>query len=105
MKLSNCNLIYLDEVCVMSDNRNDDNEQHGKSLGEARTAEPNRWDSDNQSERASAGNAEEKRVTSVKGGGRGKHNNPGNFANNRARAAEAGRKGGEARGSRHHQQH
>lgn len=62
------------------------------------------WDSSDQADRETARNDEGKtRVVSVKGGGRGKQNNPGNFANDRARASAAGRKGGEARG-RHHQQ-
>lgn len=64
------------------------------------------WDSDNQAEREiSRSDSDKPRIVSVKGGGRGKHNNPGNFANDRARASEAGRKGGEARGRHHHQQH
>lgn len=91
----------------MSDNRNDENEFDNKDeVTEMSAAEPSRWDSDNQAERdASRDESDQKRVMSIKGGGRGKHNNPGNFANDRTRAAAAGRKGGEARGHRHHQQH
>jgi general stress protein YciG len=37
-----------------------------------------------------------------KGGeSQGRQTNPGNFANNRAKAAQAGRQGGQARGSNH----
>ena len=40
---------------------------------------------------------EERRQVAAKGGrSQGKETNPGNFANNPARAAEAGRKGGQA---------
>ena len=40
---------------------------------------------------------EQQREIASKGGqSQGKQNNPGNFANNPARAAEAGRKGGQA---------
>lgn len=43
--------------------------------------------------------AERQRKIASKGGhSQGKENNPGNFANDPARAAEAGRKGGHARG-------
>jgi uncharacterized protein len=44
--------------------------------------------------------AETQRMIASKGGqSQGKANNPGNFANNREKAREAGRKGGEAHGS------
>lgn len=69
----------------------------------ASSAQGSDWDSDDRAERELRGETGKQRIVSVKGGGRGKHNNPGNFANDRARAAAAGRKGGEARG-RHHQQ-
>ena len=51
------------------------------------------------SERGFAALDEETRKEIAAKGGRsqGKENNPGNFANNPARAAEAGRKGGMAR--------
>lgn len=42
---------------------------------------------------------EMQRQIARKGGrSQGKENNPGNFANDRAKASQAGRKGGEARG-------
>ena len=72
---------------------------------ESQAAGGNTWDSDNKAEReAEGGSSGKARIVSVKGGGRGKQNNPGNFANDRARASAAGRKGGEARGRHHHQQ-
>ncbi len=40
----------------------------------------------------------QRQIASKGGRSQGKANNPGNFANNRARAAEAGRKGGESQG-------
>jgi len=41
---------------------------------------------------------QQKRDTASKGGqGQGRENNPGNFANDREKAAEAGRKGGQSR--------
>lgn len=44
---------------------------------------------------------EKQRAIASKGGrSQGKENNPGNFANNPRRAAEAGRKGGESREGR-----
>jgi general stress protein YciG len=44
--------------------------------------------------------AETQRGIASKGGqSQGKDNNPGNFANNREKAREAGRKGGEAHGA------
>lgn len=44
---------------------------------------------------------EQQRAIASKGGhSQGKQNNPGNFANDRARAAAAGRKGGESQGRR-----
>lgn len=44
--------------------------------------------------------AETQRMIASKGGqSQGKDNNPGNFANDRDRAREAGRKGGEAHGA------
>jgi len=90
----------------MNDNRNDQNDYGSKDVTEMSAAEPSRWDSGNPAEHdASHNGSDQKRVMSIKGGGRGKHNNPGNFANDRTRAAAAGRKGGEARGHRHHQQH
>jgi general stress protein YciG len=43
-------------------------------------------------------NAERRReIASLGGRSQGKQNNPGNFANNRRKAVEAGRKGGSAR--------
>jgi hypothetical protein len=45
-------------------------------------------------------NAEMQREIASKGGqSQGKENNPGNFANDREKAREAGRKGGEAHGA------
>lgn len=47
---------------------------------------------------------ERQREIARKGGeSQGRQNNPGNFANDRAKASQAGRKGGEARGSRNTQ--
>jgi general stress protein YciG len=40
----------------------------------------------------------QRQIASKGGRSQGKGNNPGNFANDRARAAEAGRKGGESQG-------
>ena len=42
----------------------------------------------------------QRRIASKGGRSQGKANNPGNFANDPARAAAAGRKGGKARGER-----
>jgi len=52
----------------------------------------------NQSGRGFAGMDDEKqREIAAKGGhSQGKENNPGNFANDREKASEAGRKGGQA---------
>ena len=44
--------------------------------------------------------AMQRTIASKGGQSQGKANNPGNFANNRERAREAGRKGGEAHGHR-----
>jgi uncharacterized protein len=44
--------------------------------------------------------ATQRTIASKGGQSQGKGNNPGNFANNRDRAREAGRKGGEAHGHR-----
>ena len=41
----------------------------------------------------------QRRIASKGGRSQGKGNNPGNFANDPERAAAAGRKGGQARGS------
>jgi general stress protein YciG len=43
--------------------------------------------------------ATQRGIASKGGQSQGKENNPGNFANNRDRAREAGRKGGESHGS------
>ena len=42
--------------------------------------------------------AKRKKIAIMGGHAQGKHNNPGNFANNPKRAASAGRKGGKAQG-------
>lgn len=45
---------------------------------------------------------EKQRAIARKGGiSQGRQNNPGNFANDRAKASLAGRKGGESRGAQH----
>lgn len=45
---------------------------------------------------------EKQRAIARKGGiSQGRQNNPGNFANDRAKASLAGRKGGESRGAHH----
>lgn len=44
--------------------------------------------------------ATQRTIASKGGQSQGKENNPGNFANNRDRAREAGRKGGESHGHR-----
>jgi general stress protein YciG len=41
----------------------------------------------------------QREIASKGGQSQGKENNPGNFANNREKAREAGRKGGEAHGA------
>ena len=83
-----------------------EDDQTDSRVDNQQTAGANTWDSDNQAEREAGRDSSGKtRIVSVKGGGRGKQNNPGNFANDRARASAAGRKGGEARGRHHHQQH
>jgi general stress protein YciG len=55
----------------------------------------------NNSGRGFAGMDEDKQreIASRGGQSQGKENNPGNFANDPARASEAGRRGGEARGN------
>lgn len=47
---------------------------------------------------ASMDQDQQREIASKGGHSQGKGNNPGNFANDRARAAEAGRKGGESQG-------
>jgi uncharacterized protein len=49
--------------------------------------------------------AMQRTIASKGGQSQGKANNPGNFANNRERAREAGRKGGEAHGHRANRAH
>jgi uncharacterized protein len=44
--------------------------------------------------------AERREIASKGGKSQGKENNPGNFANDREKASEAGRKGGQASGGR-----
>jgi uncharacterized protein len=46
--------------------------------------------------------ATQRTIASKGGQSQGKENNPGNFANDRDRAREAGRKGGESHGADHH---
>lgn len=46
---------------------------------------------------ASMDASERRQVASMGGHAQGKHNNPGNFANDREKAKRAGRKGGEHR--------
>lgn len=47
---------------------------------------------------ASMAEEEQREIASKGGHSQGRDNNPGNFANNPERAAEAGRKGGESQG-------
>jgi uncharacterized protein len=47
---------------------------------------------------ASMDEEQQRQIASKGGQSQGKENNPGNFANDPARAAEAGRKGGESQG-------
>lgn len=53
---------------------------------------------------ASMDEDKQREIASKGGQSQGKENNPGNFANDPARAAEAGRAGGQARGRAHQDQ-